>query len=106
MEQTLLQALPDTILGLLAFLFSGAGFFLWRTQRVFLDYIQTKNGIMEKNADRFAEALKEQRQDFTMMLREHSEKQLQKSKEVLETAAQVSKDTVKEVAAEISANKV
>lgn len=52
--------LPTTVIGLLAFLFTGSGFAIWRIQKSFLEYIQMKNGNLEKAIVIFTKAMEEQ----------------------------------------------
>lgn len=74
-------SLPTNAIALIFALMSGAGLLIWRLQnksieaqqqnaKMFTDYIEKKNGIVLKQADIFAEALKEQSERHQKMMDE------------------------------------
>ena len=55
-----IESLPTTIVGLLAFIFMGSGYIIWRIQKQFLSYIQLKNGNLERATQLFVDTVEEQ----------------------------------------------
>lgn len=73
--------LPTTIIGLIAFLFVGFGYFIWRMSKsnsdiiqVFMLYIEKKNNNLEKTTVHFTDTLQERDKRFDDMLIKHDER--------------------------------
>ena len=65
-----MDQLPNTVIGLVAFLISGSGYLLWRMQNTFMTYIEKKNGNLERATIAFIAAIEEQANRHKQMMDE------------------------------------
>lgn len=85
MDPATVTELPTTIVGLIAFIFLGNGFIIWRLQKAaakaaqdqlntFMGYIETKNHNLEKATTLFVESTEKKNKQFEIMLSDHDKR--------------------------------
>ena len=66
--------LPTTAIGLIAFIFIGSGYLIWRIVQTFMTYIEKKNHNLERATEKFIEASEKKNKQFETMLADHDKR--------------------------------